>query len=198
MGIFELPEGYTEIRRVNLQKDIKLAILINVVALIIVALLVLIGLTITPMSIPFTTGNLPNLLVYSLDLLILLIGLIAYLISHEFVHGVFIKKYSGKKAKYGFTGIYAYAGSDAYFNKRHYLIIALAPVVFFGVIFLLLNLFLPLTWFWLIYFFQIFNLSGSAGDFYVAYLMLKSPDDVLTTDEGFEMILYSKNGTTET
>jgi len=63
------------------------------------------------------------------------------------------------------------------------LIIALAPVVFFGIIFLLLNVLLPIEWFWFIYFFQIINLSGAAGDFYVTYLMRKFSDDVLTEEK---------------
>ena len=86
--------------------------------------------------------------------------------------------------------MYAYAGSDAYFNKKQYVIIALAPVVFFGVVFLLLNLFLPSEWFWTIYLLQIFNLSGAAGDFYMTNLMTKLPADVLVHDSGTAMNIY--------
>ena len=51
------------------------------------------------------------------------------MILHEIIHGGFMKAFSGLKPRYGFTGLYAYAGSDALFNRRQYLIIAFAPVV---------------------------------------------------------------------
>lgn len=189
MGIFELPEGYAEIKRVDLQKDKKLAVLINLAALIIAALLIPIGLAIAPIHF---ASIMQGTSIPLFQLIIVLGGVVVYMVCHELIHGIFIKIFSGKKAKYGFTGLYAYAGSDAYFNKRHYLIIALAPVVLFGLIFLILNITLPLKWFWFIYVLQIINLSGAAGDLYITYLMRKLPDDMLTRDAGVGMIFYSK------
>ena len=188
MGSFELPEGYQEIKRVNLQKDKKLAILVNVAALVIAMAMGAVGNLIVPLRIDTSVEGLARLLI---SMLAVLVGMIAYLVLHELVHGVCIKKYSGKKAKYGFTGLYAFAGSDAYFNKRQYVVIALTPVILFGVVFLLLNIFLPLKWFWYVYALQIINLSGAAGDAYITNLMRKMPKDVLTNDVGIEMIIYS-------
>jgi len=189
MGIFELPEGYAEIKRIHIQKDKKIAVLINLFSFAIAALLFPIGLAVTPIYFPSIMDNHFDLLI----LLLLLIGaMVLYVFGHEFVHGIFIKKYSGKKAKYGFTGLYAFAGSDAFFNKRQYLVIALSPVIIFGNIFLLLNIFLPIEWFWFIFLLQIINCSGAAGDLYITYLMRKLPDDVLSQDEGIEMVFYSR------
>ena len=70
-------------------------------------------------------------------------GMVLYIFLHEFVHGIFIKRYSGKKADYGFTGMYAYAGSKPYFNKKSYLVIALAPVVLWGIVLTALLLIVP-------------------------------------------------------
>ena len=189
MGVFTLPDGYAEIKCVNLQKDKKLAVLINIGAAAMIIALFFVGNMFVPFS--FTITN-DNFLFVLLNLLGLLFANLLYLLAHEFVHGIFIKRYSGKKAKYGFTGLYAYAGSDAYFNKRQYIVIALAPVVLFGVIFLLLNLFLSKEWFWWIFFLQMLNLSGAAGDFYITWLMSRLPVDVLTTDKGVSMIMYSR------
>jgi len=187
MGILELPEGYAEIKRINLQKDRKLAILVNVMALVIAILMVVLGFVIKPMPAPF------EIIIEFKFIHIFgwLAAMFAYIICHELIHGVFIRKYSGKKAKYGFTGLYAYAGSDAYFNKSQYLVIALAPVIIFGIIFLTLNIVLP-QWFWFIYLLQLINISGAAGDFYITYLIRKAPADVLTSDEGFTMIFFSR------
>jgi len=189
MGIFELPESYAEIRRVNLQNDKKLVVIIHVVWLIMAISLTLLGLAITPLSFGITINSISTLLMI---IIALLIAVVAYVFAHELTHGIFIKKYSGKKAKYGFTGLYAYASSDAYFNKRQYLTILLAPIILFGAVFLVLNIFLPLQWFWFIYFLQILNFSGAAGDLYITYLMRKVPADVLIHDEGFNMIFYSR------
>ena len=52
------------------------------------------------------------------------IGLmLVYMVLHELVHGVFMKRFSGVKPNYGYTGMYAYAGSNAYFDKKSYIII---------------------------------------------------------------------------
>lgn len=42
---------------------------------------------------------------------------LAYLVLHELVHGVLIWFFSGRMAHFGFSGLYAYAGSEAYFKK---------------------------------------------------------------------------------
>jgi len=189
MGVFELPEGYYEIQRIDLVKNKKLAVLVNVMAVVIMIVLFIIGVIFVPFNFLFSKDN---LITVWLNVIGLLLAIILYIIAHEFIHGVFIKKYSCKKAKYGFNGLYAYTGSDAYFNKHQYVVIALAPVVLFGIIFLLLNVFLPIEWFWGIYILQIVNLSGAAGDFYITRLMCRLPSDVMTKDEGITMIIYSQ------
>ena len=188
MGIFELPEGYSEIKRINLQKDKKLAVLVNIGAVIIAIALFFLGLFIVPFEITIK-GDVAGILLSPLPFFL---SIILYLLSHELIHGLFIKKYSGKRARYGFTGLYAYAGSDAFFNKRQYIIIALAPVVLWGAVFLLLNIFLPVEFFWSVYFLQIINLSGAAGDFYITLLVIRLPADILTNDEGVAMVIYSR------
>jgi len=199
MKVFELPEGYTEIKCINLKKNVKIAIILNIASLIIAAILVPIGLLVTPISLDIIfyndiiTENLFTSIFSSLfPLLILLLGMILYLIGHELIHGLFFKIYSGKKAKYGISWLYAYAKSDAYYNKREYAIIGLSPVVIFGLLFLLLNIFLPLQWFWFVYFLQMINLGGAIGDYYVMYIITKSPADILIYDMGYAMTFYSR------
>jgi hypothetical protein len=114
-------------------------------------------------------------------------------VLHELVHGIFMKHYSGVKPKYGFTLLYAYAGSTAYFNKKSYIIIALAPVVIWGIVLGVLCAVLPVSWFWVFYFIQMGNISGAAGDAYVTYKMLTFPKDILVNDTGVAMTVYTKN-----
>ena len=124
--------------------------------------------------------------------LVMAVGMLAYIPLHELVHGVYIRRFSGKRAKYGFTLVYAYAGSDCYFNKRDYLIIAAAPVVFWGLVFLLLLFLLPVHWRWVPYVWQVFNLSGAAGDFYVFHRLHRESDAILCQDTGVKMAVFDR------
>ena len=126
------------------------------------------------------------------QMLVMALGMIAYIPLHELVHGVCIRRFSGKRAKYGFTLVYAYAGSDCYFNKRDYLIIAAAPVVFWGLVFLLLLFLLPVHWRWVPYVWQVFNLSGAAGDFYVFHRLHRESDAILCQDTGVKMAVFDR------
>lgn len=124
--------------------------------------------------------------------LIILGLIIAYMILHEIVHGFFFRKFSGQKAKYGFTGLYAFAKSDAFYNKKEFLIIALSPIVILGSFCLILNIVLGATYFWYVFAIQIVNISGAAGDLYVALVLIKMPDEILISDEGVSMTIYGK------
>jgi len=186
MGVFELPVGYSLVRKIDFLEK-KFAREINAGALLILLLLGALGIMIVPLEVRFD-GLRPLLLVgFGLLLAILL-----YVVAHELIHGVFIKKYSGRKAKYGFAGAYAWAGSDAYFNKRQYIVIALAPIVLLGLLLLLLNVLLPQEWFWPVYLIQMLNISGAAGDIYLTGLMGRLPADVLVKDAGLSMEIYAR------
>lgn len=89
--------------------------------------------------------------------------MVLYLVLHELVHGICMRAFSGVRPHYGFTGLYAYAGSSAYFGKKPYIVIALAPIVVWGAVLAILNLLVPASWFWPVYFIQIINVSGAAG-----------------------------------
>ncbi|MBQ4572368.1 MAG: DUF3267 domain-containing protein [Clostridia bacterium] len=184
-----LPTNYREIFSVNLQNDKKIAVVLNVVSLLIGAVMAV------PMHfyIPITTlfDFSQGFLVYFIRFAVLLLSMIVYLILHEAVHGVAMKICGTKKVKYGFTGLYAFAGSDDFYDKKSYIFIALAPVVLWGIVLLVMNLFVPQNWFWVVYFIQIFNISGAAGDFYVTAKFSKMPDDILISDSGVGMKVYS-------
>ena len=49
----------------------------------------------------------------------------------------------------------------------------------------------PQDWFWVIWFWQIMNVSGAAGDVYVTVKLLRQPQDILVKDTGVAMTVYS-------
>ncbi len=178
-----LPENYQTLFHIDLQKDKKLALLVNGLALAITLLMVMAGFAFHPIEAIPGLGK----------TLLLLVGIMVYLILHELVHGIFMRLFSGVRPHYGFTALYAYAGSDAYFNRTHYIIIALAPVVIWGVVLGVLCAVVGEGWFWFWYFLAIINLSGAAGDLYVTVRFSKLSPDILVQDTGVAMTVYGPN-----
>lgn len=187
-----LPDGYNQIYEIDLQKDKKKSLLVNGLALLIAALMIV------PMNfyIPFFTlfSFEQGTKQYFIRFGVLMVSIIAYMVLHELVHGITMKICGTKKVKYGFTGLYAFAGSDDYYDKKSYITIALAPVVVWGVVIAIINCLVPNEWFWVVYFIQIMNISGAAGDIYVTCRFSKMPSDILVRDHGVGMKVYSKNG----
>ncbi len=185
-----LPEGYKEIYALDIKKDKKLSLLINVIALIIAFAMAV------PMNFHIsilTMFNMDNGIgIYALRFAVFMLLSVAYIILHELVHGAAMKLCGTKKVKYGFTGLYAFAGSKDYYDKKSYIFIALAPVVLWGAVIAIINPFMPAEWFWVVYLIQISNISGAAGDMYVTWKFSRMPKDILITDYGMGMKVYSE------
>lgn len=185
---FTCPAGFREAMRIDLEKNKKEKILVNAAALVIAAAMAVIGALITPIRLFFdTTSPLPSII----RIAVMLGGVVVYMILHEAVHGIFMLLFGGGvKPRFGFTGLYAYAASTAYFKRAPYLIIGLSPVLLLGGILLAVNLLVPVAWFWVVYLIQIVNVSGAAGDLYVTVRLLRCPKDALILDDGTAMRVY--------
>lgn len=183
-----MPDGYCELLAVDLQKNKKLAVLINVLCLLVAALLVIPALFIVSIR---TLFDLSDFGLYVSKFVVLIVGLVVYIILHELVHGIFMRVLSGIRPNYGFNGLYAYAGSRAYFNKISYIVIALAPVVIWGIVLAIVLVFIPESWFWVVYLIQVANISGAVGDLYVTVRFLFLPKDILVQDSGVSMTVFS-------
>ena len=187
----EMPRGYREILHIDLQKDNKLMLIVNALALVIGVVMVAVSCFFVPVTTFFDYEDLPATLV---KLVVLSVGFLAYMVLHEAVHGIAMKRYSKARVRFGFTGMYAFAGSDAYYCRKHYIIIALAPIVVWGVVLGILNFVVPTSWFYVVYFLQVGNISGAAGDLYVTWRFHKLPEDILVRDTGVAMTVFSAQG----
>lgn len=185
----ELPLGYREIDSIDLQKNKKLSLLVNGVALLIALVMAIPMHFVVPMTTLFDMSQ--GYGAYFLRFGVLMAAIVVYMVLHELVHGITMKMCGTKKIKYGFTGVYAFAGSNDYYDKRSYIVIALAPIVVWGVVLLVLNLLVPVQWFWIVYWVQVSNISGAAGDLYVTYRFSRLPQDILVQDYGVGMTVYS-------
>jgi len=189
-SVTSLPDGYKEIYFIDLQKNKRMALLVNLLATLISVVLVVPMHFAIPITLLFSfekgLGN------YLLKFGVLFLLIILYMVLHELVHGIAMKICGTKKVKYGFTGMYAFAGSDDYYHKKPYIFIALAPVVLWGVVIAIINPFITKEWFWVVYFLQVTNLSGAAGDLFVTIKFSRFPKDILVKDYGVGMTVYSK------
>ncbi|MBQ7862512.1 MAG: DUF3267 domain-containing protein [Clostridia bacterium] len=185
-----LPEGYKEFYSVDLQKDKKMSLLVNGIALVIGLLMFIPMNFFVPISTLFSMEN--GMAEYMIRMLSIAVLTVIYMVLHELVHGISMKLCGTKKVKYGFTGMYAFAGSDDYYGKKPYIFIALAPVVLWGIVLAVINFCVPYEWIWVVYFLQIFNISGAAGDFFVTAKFSGFPEDILVKDHGVGMVVYSR------
>ena len=185
----QLPAAYCKLAEIDLQNNKKEMILVNGFSLALAAAAALPAALRHPFG-PLFEAESPIILLQRFAVQI--VGMALYLVLHELVHGVFMWYYTKEKPRYGFTGLYAYAGSDAYFCRSHYIIIALAPVVVWGAVLAVLTPLANPQWFWVVYLIQVFNISGAAGDLYVTARLLRMPRDILITDSGVAMQVFGR------
>ena len=113
MNVAQLPEGYREIKTVDLLNNKKEMLTVNLAALLLGAVMVLPAALLVPFH-AYHKELLYNIFVP----LLFLAALFLYILLHEAVHGVFMKKLSNVKPYFGFKGLmYAYAGSTAFFRQ---------------------------------------------------------------------------------
>ena len=186
-----LPQGYKEIYSIDLQKDKKLALLVNLIAVAIAVLLIVPMHFFVPISTLFDMED--GLGKYTMRFFAIFVLMIVYMVLHELVHGIAMKLCGTQTVKYGFTGMYAFAGSSDYYGKKAYIFIALAPVVLWGIVLAIINPMVPVEWFWVVYFIQIMNVSGAAGDLFVTVRFSRFPKDILVRDHGVGMTVYSRS-----
>ncbi|MBR4067848.1 MAG: DUF3267 domain-containing protein [Clostridia bacterium] len=181
---WSLPEGYDLYRTIDLAKNQKENTIVSVLSLVLLAVVFALGFLIR--EDPGAAGE-----EYLPVMVAALAAFFVYIVLHEAAHGIFMWYFSKQKPHFGISLQYAYAGSKAYFRKIPYLIIALAPVVIWGVVFLAVALLTPGVWFWLFWFLLAGNFSGAAGDLYVFWQVSRMQPDILVQDDGVAMRVYA-------
>lgn len=185
-----LPEGYGELISINVQKDKKLSLIINGLAILIAVAMVVPMLFIVPITTIYNQSL--EIIPILIKAAVIIASIIAYIVLHELTHALAMFICGTRKVKFGIKGMFAYAGSNDYYGKGSYIFIALAPVVLFLIVLVIANVFVPLDWFWVVYLVQIMNVSGAVGDYYVTARFIRLPKDVLVQDSGVSMTVYSK------
>lgn len=189
---WELPPGYSLQREVKLPEDRSALKIMAVLQLVLAGALILFGALRHPVREAFSMGAARTAAAFCMTAA----GIFLYFLAHEWVHGVFIRVFTGRSAAFGFElkkGM-AYAYSKAYLPRIPYVIIALAPLTVWTALLGMLLGDVPESWFWYLYLIQIVNVSGAAGDLYVSWLTLGMPTETLILDSGMEMRFYWPDG----
>lgn len=190
-----LPTGYAQFDHIDLQKDKKTAMAINITATVLfIGALVLGHFAFVPVTVCFDIERI-GFGLYFLRLAAMLLGYFAYIVLHELTHAAMMKLFGATKLRFGFTGLYAYAGSEAdYFGKGAYRVIALAPLVVWTGLLTVPLILVSQDWFWVFYFIQCGNIAGCIGDIYTTARLWPMPKDILVRDTGVEMFVFSRRG----
>lgn len=183
-----LPQGYRLKERIDLTGNRRQMKAVMRLSVGLFAIVLAVGLLIAPLSsLARKEDGFGGL---ALKLAALAAGMIAYIVGHEAVHGVCMWMISRVRPSFGITLMYAYAGSKVYFAKRAYVLIALMPAAVWTALLGGLCLVVPADWFWVIWLVQCMNVSGAAGDFYVAFRIGRMPRELLVQDGGTAMSVY--------
>ena len=186
-----LPAGYIQSIQINLKKDMRLAILLNISAFIIFIpmfyllsrFIALVRPDITNFSVTITIGK-----VFGAIGLVVLV-----LIIHEIIHGLFFWIFSHGRPVFALRPLYAYAGAPTwFFPKRQYAITALGPLIIIGTVGLLLLLLAPISWMLMIALLVALNTSGAIGDIFVFFRLLKCSQASFANDTGEVVTFFER------
>jgi hypothetical protein len=183
-----LPDGYAQSGVINLKKNKRLAITLNLVGFFIAALtfylLVNLGALLRPGIFPIS-GNI-------LAGLVLILGLQVIMITvHELIHGLFFWVFTRSRPVFAMRLLYAYAGAPAwYLPTRQYAVVTVGPLVVIDVVGLLLMLLGPESWVLMTAFIVAMNTGGAIGDLLVFIRLFKLSPKSLANDTGDVVTFY--------
>ncbi len=187
-----LPQTHALAWEVNLKKNMRLNILLQVAGIFWVGLVIFFLRwafeILRPSGMEF---------LFSGDIWVVFAGFLPVLVVsislHELVHGVFFWWFAKHLPSFGLGPGYAYAAMpDRYFPKRQYLVVGLAPLVVLTALGLLSVPFLPgrllAPFFWG----MVLNAGGAIGDIYVCLRIAREAEDVWVKDFGDRFEVYRR------
>ena len=184
-----LPEGYAQSGEINLKKNKRLTILLNIAAFF-VFIISFFVLSIFGGMFRSDTKNISGSITVG-SMLILLGLVVVILITHELIHGFFFWVFTRSRPVFALHLLYAYAGAPTwYIPSRQYAFVALGPLVVIGVVGFLFMLLAPVNWLLMIIFLVALNTGGATGDLLVFIRLLKISPSSFTNDTGDVVTFY--------
>jgi hypothetical protein len=191
-----LPQGYVSAGTLDLTKDKRALILLNLAGFLLLVLLAPLFLEAAMWLRPdVSISELGVTLVGFSDLLLALVAVVvlyaAVIVLHEGAHGIFLWWYSRSRPAFAFRGYYASAAAPGWFFPRNqYIIVGMAPLVLLTALGFLILCFAPPAWFVAVISFMVLNASGAIGDMAVVFWLLRQPATSLAFDVGDAVTVY--------
>lgn len=204
-AVQQLPEGYGLRHTLDLSKNLKLAIGLNLASLVLIVVLGNLFYWLLSLVRPglifegdfITTGLLPSDS-FLLQFLVIVLIYLGMIVLHEVVHGIFFWIYTSEQPVFGFRGVYAFAAAPTwYLAKGPYLVVGLAPLVLISVVGFIAMLIVPPGWVFPILLLITLNAAGAVGDIYTFFWILPKPEAILVRDFGDRMQVYGPDGLDE-
>ncbi|MCC6147394.1 MAG: DUF3267 domain-containing protein [Anaerolineaceae bacterium] len=192
----ELPAGYRQIGRLDLLKDKRILIIMNILGL---GLVVVFGWLFTRALLwlrPQEAGQIWSFSIVGWSEMLrgiaAIVGVVAAaIILHEGMHGLFFWWYTRSRPKFEFKIIYASASAPGWYIPRgQYILIGLAPLVWLSLLGVAALSFLPAGWLSATIAFLVFNASGAVGDIVAVAWILLHPRGSLALDETSAIVLF--------
>lgn len=180
----QLPADHHLHRSINIQQDHRVRIQTSsaVIALLAVAVVPLFDL-------PIRSGWPPGTLIA-----VIVLGVLLYFLVHEATHGVVAQLLTGRRSSYSFRFPFLRTGNTGILHRGALATVALAPVVFWGALFLIALFTVPMDFRMLCYVLLVLNIAGSTGDFVEAAIALRQPEGALLRDTGAELEIFLPTG----
>ena len=191
-----LPVGYRKIGTLDVSKNEKLLLLLNVMGLVGMVFSGWLFLKIIFWLRPDDTAGAFRFEMHAFFETVLVIAVILallafHIILHEAIHGVFFWLFTRSRPRFAFRWTYAYAAAPDWFIYRNpFLITTLAPLVLISLGGLVVFAVAPPAWLLPTWFVVIMNAGGAVGDLMVAGWLLRQPPGCLAQDCGDAVTLY--------
>jgi hypothetical protein len=191
-----LPQGYVSAGTLDLTKDKRALILLNLAGFLLLVLLAPLFMEAAMWLRPdVSMSELGITLVGFSDVLLALLAVVvlyaAVIVLHEGAHGILLWWYSRSRPAFAFRGYYASAAAPGWFFPRNqYIIVGLAPLVLLTALGFLILSFAPPTWFVAVISFMVLNASGAIGDMAVVFWLMRQPAVSLAFDVGEAVTVY--------
>lgn len=195
-AIQTLPVNYRKIGTLDISKDQRLLLLLNIVGIVGLAFSGWLFLKIlfwlrsedAPQVFNFEVSSIAQT---ALLLAAVLVLVLLNTVLHEAIHGLFFWLFTRARPRFAFRWAYAYAAAPEWYIPRNaFLITTLAPLVLISLGGILLFLFVPVGWLLPTWFVITMNASGAVGDLVVAGWLLRQPPSCLAQDRGDAVTLY--------
>lgn len=113
-----------------------------------------------------------------------------FIIVHELIHIIFMSIFARGKVKASFKFPTIAVGSDSYFSKFQYIIIALAPVVILGIAMVLCLALTPHKLLFAIL--TILNFASASGDYILVFFASKQSKNAYFQDNSSETCIFER------